>query len=55
MAHAAKQGEVFHLWWHPHNFGAHTEENLMTLRLICKHYEHLHNKYGMESIFMKEL
>jgi hypothetical protein len=25
MDHAARNGQVFHLWWHPHNFGRDTE------------------------------
>src|SRR5262249_52290786 len=29
---AASSGRVFHLWWHPHNFGKFTDENLAFLR-----------------------
>src|SRR5205823_6589952 len=28
MTDAAKRGRVYHLWWHPHNFGMHLAENL---------------------------
>jgi hypothetical protein len=34
MSYAAKKGKIFHLWWHPHNFGANTEENFV---LLLKH------------------
>lgn len=28
MKHAAIKGKIFHLWWHPHNFGLNTEKNM---------------------------
>lgn len=31
MTYAAQSGEVFHLWWHPHNFGIRQEDNLSFL------------------------
>ena len=55
MTHAAKTGEVFHLWWHPHNFGDHTEENFDILEKILVHYSMLNKKYGFESVTMSEL
>jgi hypothetical protein len=55
MTHAAKRGEVFHLWWHPHNFGIHQEENFKNLTKILEHYKKLQEKYGMQSASMKEL
>ncbi len=54
MTYAAKNGEVFHLWWHPHNFGINQTENLRILTALLNHYTKLHGKYGMESITMKE-
>ena len=27
LTYAAKQRLVYHLWWHPHNFGQYTEDN----------------------------
>lgn len=54
MTHAAKKGELFHLWWHPHNFGKHTEENLATLESILKHYSVLRKKHAMQSMTMEE-
>jgi len=55
MTHAAKNGEVFHLWWHPHNFGIDQNENFKNLEEILKHYKKLNAQYGIESISMAEV
>lgn len=55
MEHAAKYGELYHLWWHPHNFGANLEENLMFLESILKVYKFCHDKYDMQSCTMNEM
>ena len=55
MEHAARHGEVFHLWWHPHNFGANLAENMAVLRRIAEHYRHLQARYGMQSLSMAEV
>jgi peptidoglycan/xylan/chitin deacetylase (PgdA/CDA1 family) len=52
MTVAARQGKVFHLWWHPHNFGLHTDENLAFLERILEHYAKLRHEYGFESAAM---
>jgi len=49
MTFAAKNGRLYHLWWHPHNFGVNTELNLRFLRRILDHYRALRTAYGMES------
>lgn len=54
MTHAAKRGEVFHLWWHPHNFGVNQQQNLNGLEQILSHYQYLHSKYGMQSLNMRD-
>ncbi|MBT2639680.1 polysaccharide deacetylase family protein [Bacillus sp. ISL-39] len=54
MAAAAQENKVYHLWWHPHNFGKHQEENLENLTEILEHYLHLKIKYGMSSLNMTE-
>lgn len=54
MLHAAKNGLVFHLWWHPHNIGVHTEFHLKQLEEIFSYYEMLNKKYGMKSLNMCE-
>ena len=55
MKYAAVHKKVFHLWWHPHNFGVNTEKNLQSLEKILTFYDNLHQKYGMESVNMKML
>ncbi len=55
MTHAAKRGEVFHLWWHPHNFGIHQEENFKNLTDILEHFKKLQKEYGMQNASMHEL
>jgi peptidoglycan/xylan/chitin deacetylase (PgdA/CDA1 family) len=55
MTHAAKNNLVFHLWWHPHNFGRNCKENINTLEKILKHYDFLNKKHSFQSITMEEL
>lgn len=55
MRHAAKRREVFHLWWHPHNFGIHAEENLRMLEAILAEFGRLRSRYGMQSLNLGEL
>lgn len=55
LTQAAKTGAVYHLWWHPHNFGINLAENLAFLRRILEHYARLQEKYGMESLSMGEM
>lgn len=55
MLEAAQTGGVFHLWWHPHNFGLRTASNLKNLGCILSYYRLLNQKYGMRSLTMREL
>jgi peptidoglycan/xylan/chitin deacetylase (PgdA/CDA1 family) len=55
MTYAAKNNKLFHLWWHPHNFGSDVSSNINFLNKILKHYKILEGKYGMESLNMKEV
>lgn len=55
MEYAAKMGEYYHLWWHPHNFGNNPNENLRELDSILSFYKKLKNKYAMQSLNMNEL
>jgi peptidoglycan/xylan/chitin deacetylase (PgdA/CDA1 family) len=52
MRSAAKKGEIYHLWWHPHNFGRNTEINLAHLRSILGEFEKLREGCGMMSVNM---
>lgn len=49
MEKAAQLGEVYHLWWHPHNFGNNPEACMAELKKILDHFSRLKEKYGMLS------
>lgn len=49
MSAAARSGGMFHLWWHPHNFGVNLEQNLALLEEILRHYRLLADRYGMHN------
>jgi hypothetical protein len=55
MKHTAKNGLVYHLWWHPHNFGIHQEQNLHVLKNVLDYFGQLSQEYGMVSRSMGEL
>lgn len=55
MRHAAINHRLFHLWWHPHNFGAHIAENQQFLGKILTYYQELQRRYGMQSLNMGEV
>lgn len=55
LVYAAKNNEVYHLWWHPHNFGIHTDTSIMQLNEICSCFDKLRSLYGMNTYFIKEL
>jgi peptidoglycan/xylan/chitin deacetylase (PgdA/CDA1 family) len=49
---AARTGTLLHLWWHPHNFGIHQEENLSFLRRVLIEFSRCRDEHGMESLSM---
>lgn len=55
MSYAAISKKVYHLWWHPHNFGANTKENIEFLNKILEHYKYLNKQYGFKSLNMSEI
>lgn len=55
MAKAAKKGELFHLWFHPHNFGQNTDENFKILEDIFQTYSKLNKEYSFTSNTMSGL
>lgn len=55
MKHAAKYGKIFHIWWHPHNFGENTDKNLEMLEELLKYFSNLKRRYGFQSLNMQEL
>ncbi len=49
---AAKNRGIFHLWWHPHNFGKNIPENLEFLRSVLKVFAEQRQVHGMQSLSM---
>ncbi len=52
METAARRARLFHLWWHPHNFGVNLKANLEFLRAILDYFRVLQDRYGMRSMSM---
>ncbi|MGL2966871.1 polysaccharide deacetylase family protein [Flavobacterium sp. XGLA_31] len=55
MIQAAKRGEVYHLWWHPHNFGIDTHNALKALQEVIAIYLDCQQTFGMQSLTMQQL
>lgn len=54
ISHAANQGEVYHLWWHPHNFGKNIDENMELLGEVLQHVNDLVEKGHLISLNMEK-
>lgn len=54
MEEAAREDLVYHLWWHPENFGLHLEENLAFLEQVLEIYQDLSQRLGMQNLSMLE-
>jgi peptidoglycan/xylan/chitin deacetylase (PgdA/CDA1 family) len=52
MEAAAKHNQIYHLWWHPHNFGNNPEKSLYELEIILRHFGTCREKYNFESLNM---
>ncbi len=55
MTYAAKNNLLYHLWWHPHNFGKDIEENFAILEDVLSHFSKLQSEYGMKSHSMGDV
>jgi peptidoglycan/xylan/chitin deacetylase (PgdA/CDA1 family) len=55
LVYAAKNNEIFHLWWHPHNFGDDVEGNIKFLEDILNVYKEMNEKYVMKSLNMIDI
>ncbi|MEM7024300.1 MAG: polysaccharide deacetylase family protein [Pseudomonadota bacterium] len=55
LSRAARNATIYHLWWHPHNFGGDVERSLTMLERILRHYRHLSEHHGMRSRSMLEI
>jgi peptidoglycan/xylan/chitin deacetylase (PgdA/CDA1 family) len=53
MTAAAKSDRLFHLWWHPHNFGVNQAANLQMLEALLQHFARLRDRMGMQSLPMR--
>lgn len=54
LSEASKNSEMYHLWWHPHNFGHYPEENLKALESILMYVAELKEMTGFNSLNMEE-
>lgn len=52
IEYAAKTNSLYHIWWHPHNFGTYMSQNFAFIEEVLKHYKYCHEKYGMQSYTM---
>lgn len=55
LKYAARKKEIYHLWWHPHNFGNYPEESLNGLKRILAGYDFCRREFCMTSMTMGEL
>ncbi|MDR0664698.1 MAG: polysaccharide deacetylase family protein [Helicobacteraceae bacterium] len=55
MLCAAKNNLIYHIWYHPHEFGRFTDEKLKILDRLCARYKRLNETYGFESATMSGL
>jgi peptidoglycan/xylan/chitin deacetylase (PgdA/CDA1 family) len=55
MTKAARTGQIFHLWWHPHDFGARPDENLAALEQVLGHFARLRAEHGFVSASMRDV
>jgi hypothetical protein len=49
---AALEDGIFHIWFHPHNFGVNLEQNLGVLETILQEFAFARERYGMRSLSM---
>jgi len=54
MTAAAKAGQMYHLWWHPHNFGSYLDDNFHVLNEVLATFRRLRDRYGFESLTMAD-
>jgi peptidoglycan/xylan/chitin deacetylase (PgdA/CDA1 family) len=55
LERAARQGAVYHLWWHPHNFGAYQDLHLAQLDAVLDRFSRLRAEGMMRSATMADL
>ncbi len=55
MTSAAAGKQLFHLWFHPHNFGTHLNQNVNFLEQVLIHFQSLQNEKEFASMTMNEV
>jgi len=55
LDHAARQRELYHLWFHPEELAPHPDKNLAALRTIVERFARWRDRGAMESLSMAEL
>jgi peptidoglycan/xylan/chitin deacetylase (PgdA/CDA1 family) len=55
LEHTARTGGVYHLWWHPHNFGVDQDAHLAQLDAVLARFSRLRDEGRMRSLSMSEL
>ena len=55
IVNAATHGGVYHLWWHPHNFGSYPQKSLTAMQIILEHFSACRKRYGFRSLSMQEI
>src|SRR5262249_52514729 len=54
MRRAAPDGRLFHLWFHPHNFGVDQDENFAMMEAIAVEAARLRQSHGWSTLNMAE-
>lgn len=54
LSHCARADLMYHLWWHPENFGTEPARNLEFLERVLEHFASLRERNGMRSLNMSE-
>lgn len=55
MTQAARTGKHYHLWWHPHNMGRNTGQNMAQLTAILDAFSPLRDAYDFQSASMADI
>ncbi|MEM9134588.1 MAG: polysaccharide deacetylase [Actinomycetota bacterium] len=55
MAHAARTGGIYHLWWHPQDLAVDTDDNFALVTSALDAFARCRDEYGMASLNMGEI
>ncbi|MEM7799901.1 MAG: polysaccharide deacetylase [Chloroflexota bacterium] len=55
IKYAARHNHIYHLWWHPQDFGKDMNQNLSILEEILSTYREMHHTHHMQSLNMGEV